>query len=302
MLIKKVHLSWSPIVALLIFPLVAPADSKYPWLDQISRQEQLLMGCENMGLKYKKKVTVNMLNHILVDHHHKLLYCYVPKVACTNWKRVLMVLTGESNATNPIQISASTAHLDNSTLKLSQLTVPEIRESLRQYTLFLVARHPFERLLSAYRNKFLGNNTISNYFKNRYGKYIIQKYRKKSMFADSGSDFVTFREFIQYLIKEGVRSNEHWTPIYDLCLPCSLDYNFISRYETIPDDASTILNMVNAPSLVFPATRSGRTKDNLRFYFQQLSIYEIEALYKLYEADFKLFGYGLEEMLGYDLA
>ncbi|XP_050499925.1 carbohydrate sulfotransferase 11-like isoform X2 [Diabrotica virgifera virgifera] len=224
-------------------------------------------------------------------------------VACTNWKRVMMVLTGESNTTNPIQISASAAHLDNSTLKLSQLNLMEVKECLRDYTLFLVARHPFERLLSAYQNKFLDNSPNNKYFKLRYGKHIIGKYRQHPSKEDlqTGAN-VTFREFIQYLIKEGVRTNEHWAPIYDLCLPCTLNYTFISHYETINDDSSTILRMVKAPNLLFPVTRSKRTKDNLRFYFQQLSIYEIEFLYKLYEADFKLFGYGLEDILGYDLA
>ncbi|CAG9829789.1 unnamed protein product [Diabrotica balteata] len=327
---KIVNLKWSPLIALVIIPLAALESDRYPWLDQIARQEQVLEGCDNMGLRFKIKNTfnINKLDHILVDHNHKLLYCYVPKVACTNWKRgqiylrwvtnlhiymgeayrikmtpVMMVLTGESNTTNPIKISASAAHLDNSTLKLSQLNLLEVKECLRDYTLFLVARHPFERLLSAYRNKFLDNSPNNKYFKLRYGKHIIGKYRQHPSKADlqTGAN-VTFREFIQYLIKEGVRTNEHWAPIYDLCLPCTLNYTFISHYETITDDSATILRMVKAPNLLFPVTKSKRTKDNLRFYFQQLSIYEIEFLYKLYEADFKLFGYGLEDILGYDLA
>lgn len=303
MSIKRSNLKWSPILALVIIPLAALEGSRYPWLDQIARQEQLLVGCDNMGLRYKKKLAIDKLNHILVDHNHKLLYCYVPKVACTNWKRVLMVLTGDSDTKHPVQISASVAHMDNSTLKLSQLTQAEADSCLRDYTLFLVVRHPFERLLSAYRNKFLDSTPTNKYFKYRYGKYIIQKYRKNPAPEDleSGAN-VTFREFIRYLIKEGVLSNEHWAPVYELCLPCTLNYTFVSHYETILDDAATILNMVNAPSVSFPVTRSKRTKDNLRFYFQQLSIYEIEALYRLYEADFKLFGYGLEDLLGYDLA
>lgn len=112
---------------------------------------------------------------------------------------------------------------------------------------------------------------------------------------------VTFQEFVHYLLLEGANTNEHWTPIYDLCLPCILNYTFVGHYETLSEDAKTVLDMVGAPTIVFPVTRNSHTKEHLRWYFQQLSIYEIQSLYRLYEGDFKLFGYGLEEMLGYDL-
>ncbi|KAG5882369.1 hypothetical protein JTB14_036293 [Gonioctena quinquepunctata] len=288
---------------LLIVPLAVLEAEKYPWLEQISRQEQLMLGCDNISKKFKRNFNISDLDHILVDHNHKLLYCYVPKVACTNWKRVLMVLTGESNATNLVDIPASLAHSENSTLKLSQLTSPEAESCLREYTMFLVARHPFERLLSAYRNKFVDSLPSSKYFQSRYGRHIIRKYRSNPLRSDlkSGAN-VTFREFVHYLLKEGVTTNEHWTPIYDLCLPCSLNYTFIGHYEAISQDVKTVLSMVEAPSIVFPLTRHGHTKERLKFYFQQLSIHDIQALYKLYEPDFRLFGYGLEDLLGYDLA
>ncbi|KYO28346.1 carbohydrate sulfotransferase 14 [Alligator mississippiensis] len=34
------------------------------------------------------------LKHILVSDKYRFLYCYVPKVACSNWKRILKVLDG----------------------------------------------------------------------------------------------------------------------------------------------------------------------------------------------------------------
>lgn len=84
-----------------------------------------------------------------------------------------MVLTGESNATNLLEIPSPLAHLENSTLRLSQLPMSEVRTCLNTYTMFLVARHPFERLLSAYRNKFVDNLPSSKYFQVNYNRLSV---------------------------------------------------------------------------------------------------------------------------------
>lgn len=73
-----------------------------------------------------------------------------------------MVLTGLATPTNLVDIPGSVAHADNSTLRLSQLSNADINYCLNHYTTFIMVRHPFERLLSAYRNKF--ENTYSQYF------------------------------------------------------------------------------------------------------------------------------------------
>lgn len=139
----------------------------------------------------------------------------------------------------------------------------------------------------------------------RIGKYIVRKYRKDPSNRDlENGDNVTFREFIDYLIEEGVAdesANEHWRPISQLCQPCLLNYTFIGKYEKFDDDAKLILKMIDAPFIQFPQNKSGRTADHLRLYFASLPLEKIKQLYDLYELDFKLFGYDLENVIGYDI-
>lgn len=67
-------------------------------------------------------------------------------------------------------------------------------------------------------------------FQARYGKHIIKTYRPTATVdeLDSGAN-VSFPEFVKFLLNEGVNTNEHWAPIYNLCLPCTLNYSFIGN-------------------------------------------------------------------------
>lgn len=232
-----------------------------------------------------------LLQHILVNDEHRFLYCYVPKVACSNWKRVLKVLSG---ALANVDVKVKMDHRAD-LLFLSDFSPEEIRHRLRHYFKFMFVREPMARLLSAYRNKF---GEIEAY-QRKYGAEIIRRYRKgyakdKKI---AGND-VTFTEFVRYLLDEDPeRMNEHWMPIYNLCQPCAIEYDFIGSYERLESDAAYVLERVGAPQHIgFPERQTWYkpvTKETLHYYLCTVPQKFLKDLLPKYILDFSLFGYPL---------
>lgn len=59
--------------------MVESSREEYRWFDQVLLQDTLASECDLLGLN-RSVPNIEKLDHILVDHKHKLLYCYVPKV------------------------------------------------------------------------------------------------------------------------------------------------------------------------------------------------------------------------------
>ncbi|XP_058050057.1 carbohydrate sulfotransferase 11-like [Ahaetulla prasina] len=87
------------------------------------RRELLNSMCHRYTRK-RRLLTPDDLWHLVVDDVHEMLYCYVPKVACTNWKKVLMVLTGKGKYQDPLEIPAHEAHVPANLRTLSEYSTP----------------------------------------------------------------------------------------------------------------------------------------------------------------------------------
>ncbi|XP_056595194.1 carbohydrate sulfotransferase 8-like isoform X3 [Triplophysa dalaica] len=268
-------------------------------ITQVQQVRQRLMRevcAKYTGGATKRFVTRMQVSRIFVEDTHKLLYCEVPKAGCSNWKRVLMVLKGLAPSTEKIQHDE--VHNGNHLKRLDSFDHISIIQRLKTYTKVIFPREPFERLVSAFRDKF---ENPESYYHTVFGKAIISRYRRNAtQVALSTGAGVTFKEFIQYLldVHRPVGMDIHWMPVAQLCSPCLLDYDFIGKFETMEEEANFLLRSFGAPSnLTFPTFKdrnpnAERTSSEImRRYFAQLNVTERQRVYDFYYMDYLLFNY-----------
>ena len=107
---------------------------------------------------------------------------------------------------------------------------------------FLVVRHPFERVMSAYVDKMEDYQRDlkyrGGYYYAMYGADIVTKFRQKyldkfpnnPLFMKKEPSFV---EFVEYLIETPVtKYDEHWKPQFILCPPCHFKFDVVVKMET----------------------------------------------------------------------
>ena len=173
---------------------------------------------------------------------------------------------------------------------------------------FLVARNPFERLVSAYRDKILKSYWIdvAKEILAKYRKVIVPRYRV-------GRVAPTFKEFVTYVLDEFHAGNEldgHWAPVYNFCNPGQVTLTHIIKFETFDRDSHAILQKANLSHLVpqdkkFMKTNENASRGNqnstllVDSYLTELTPDLLDGIRELYSIDFDLFGYDKKENFQY---
>ena len=173
---------------------------------------------------------------------------------------------------------------------------------------FLVARNPYERLVSAYRDKILGE--AIQYKSSVYAKIsrsILSKYRYVPYIPGITTP-PTFTEFVKYIIDEVAQGKEldmHWTPAYSFCNPCQVDLSHVIKLETFDRDTSWIVQKANLTEFI-PQTKKFNGENILKknaakdgqntasivhSYIQSLPEEILYDLNNIYKIDFDIFGY-----------
>ena len=240
--------------------------------------------------------------HFLYSDTYKALYCYIPKIACTNWKWIMHVL--ENTHLNSLHLISRKEIHD---LKYSVIKNNSHYEQKKKHFTFLFVRHPFERLISTYRNKILKPYSDDLYHVETTNRNILLKYRKNYTTNKDVATRATFEEFVRYLIdsyeEDGIRNfDEHWGSYTELCNICYAKFDYIGKYDSLIDDSRNIITLLNVTDFIrFPENRTDKYKrrsDKLvEEYFKLVPQKNIAKLYEVYRYDFEAFGYNISSLI-----
>ncbi|XP_068140750.1 carbohydrate sulfotransferase 11 [Drosophila tropicalis] len=263
------------------------------------RREHLATVCERH--KLQEKYPPNPWEFFVSPGHNNLVWCNVFKAASSTWMYYFNILAGydvkylQRTETQPLELARK---------RFPRPELSELLELLPSALSFLFVRDPFERILSAYRNKLEGNR---NSFYKALGTRIVHRFRQRHLGGPWPRCGPTFEEFVRFLIAEseaGKRFDEHWAPIYSFCTPCSVNFTIIGKTETFQRDSEFIIRQAGLESLLLGKLpqrklrkignqgRSGIKSEALvERYFADIERSTLDQLLKIYRIDFELFDY-----------
>ncbi|PKU30451.1 carbohydrate sulfotransferase 9-like [Limosa lapponica baueri] len=262
------------------------------WLAmQYDRKTTLASAClKNNLLKLSSQLDSSVASQLFVEHKYKFIYCEVPKVGCSNWKRTIFLLQTELH-TEASEIEHDFIHQTSAIKKLVSYPPAKQQNFLNNYTKVMFTRHPLERLVSAYRDKLLHSEP---YYSDTIANQIRAMFRKNK----NSSEKVSFQEFVSFIIANPPNTLDiHWKPMFLLCDPCNIHYDILGKYETLGLDSEHVLKVIGAPeSLHYPSLKrygsEKRTNHDITLeYLRQLNSEQIKKINKLYHMDFVLFNY-----------
>ena len=178
----------------------------------------------------------------LINDDYRFVYCPIPKVACSSLKKFMVNLSNLENKQEILNLSQRFFHSYIShTLSLpASQNYKDAIDILNggSYFKFAFVRNPWERLTSAYLNKFV--SPISHNQPNLpLAQHIIDDIYQTKNLDSTPKDSITFRQFVEYVsVTDDLHLDGHWKPQYLFLGKTKFD--FIGRFETIEEDFAYI--------------------------------------------------------------
>lgn len=246
-----------------------------------------------------------------ISDKHNLCYAIVPKSACSTLRRWFIKLEGLHEAVDAertLQAKSKVADFpelsfeeafnsigfDTVFAKLApHVTTHSFERALNsfaseRYFRFAIVRNPYTRIFSAWANKVLPGTHAGNmkYFGNE--KFYSRAVITAEHLAEN------FEQFLECLDRNGelIYRDWHWTPQYSLLRPDKVAYDCIAKLEK-PAPLIEALKERLGPDVPVPF-RDRLNRNPITYSPEFLTPGARALLLKLYDEDFKAFGYSQE--------
>jgi hypothetical protein len=176
---------------------------------------------------------------------------------------------------------------------------------------FVFVRHPFERLVSAYNDKFFGRRDPdyleSLFYHEKPVEVLLKASFNKFLFnrATTANFKVTFEKFARFVIYEiqnriVSHGSYHWMPYTDFCGLCLVNYDFVGKLETLGTDLELLSRRVPANlnltlfKDIFESKKNSspsKSEETSKLSFSSLPKSLIRELFEAYKMDFLLGDY-----------
>ena len=168
----------------------------------------------------------------------------------------------------------------------------------------MLVRHPFSRLVSAYYDKMVPTGLGYTWLYGPISQKIYSDYRHlrhnvtERKLAKNGT--ASFEDFVNFLVRLKEFDN-HWKPFHMRCLPCSSQYDYIAKFETLNTDMEYLkdkINLTEEHRKYFFSKSKFRTNFKLmKKTFEKIPTKLAYKLYEVYRDDFEIFGYSLPDWM-----
>nr|XP_033342540.1 carbohydrate sulfotransferase 11-like [Megalopta genalis] len=239
----------------------------------------------------------NVLSNMIIDTVHAISWCPIYKAASSTWMKHFATLGGVLTETAMELIRRDILQINTIVRKAfpRDRDMKKAYQKLNKTMKFLIVRHPFERLVSAYRDK-LEHIQGRDYYYKRFGRHIAHRYHKYRQPNETKLE-PTFTEFLHFIAEEKY-FDEHWAPFIDTCEPCLIQYNYILKFDTFDRDQQFLIQELGLGNYLYEKSdlkninpRGVTTTALVKEYMQNVPRSLLDVINKVYENDFKLFSY-----------
>ncbi|XP_071519939.1 carbohydrate sulfotransferase 10-like [Panulirus ornatus] len=294
--------------------------------EQMAVQQERLARLTDVCLKHPELTSVRQHITFVWDTTRTppVIYCPVYKVASTTWMAYFLRLKHINDANPALEKYSAKARE-----KLKYMpnfggghrrVFEEYREPhqsqqknrvFKKALRFLVVRHPFTRLLSAYRDKIERPDPrpFQPYFEHLQ-RAIVLRYRPADSHVTRATP--TFPEFVDFVIdstkslktaQDWIENVVCWLPYWVQCGVCASDYQMVLKLETMTRDEQFLAQVADLKEIQDvhewrnQGDAEGSSATVLPHYFKNLTQRQVRLLYQRYKLDFDLFGYSVDEYL-----